>query len=183
MDKKEIKRTVIYEGLFVMCEDYDEEYRGMVPQIYPIGKCSLACGITHPHITVAYKPKTPHKELYGCEVYAVVNGYACNGINEGYKARIIPRGIHAGSGMVSLGEPVADYAVKDRAIIDLVKNIKVPHITSSISPDGFPKDTVNLDFEYLPIEEQFIIQCKYGAFVEIEYDDGSKETEYDYYGR
>lgn len=182
MDKKVIKRTVIYEGLFVMCEDYDEEYSGMVPQISPIGKCSLEHLLSHPHITVLYKPETPHNELYGCEVYAVVNGYACNGINEGYKARIIPRGIH-GQNMEYLGNPVKDFADRDHTLIELVKNIKVPHITSSISPDGFPKDTANLDFEYLPIEEQFIVQCKYGAFVEIEYDDGSKETDYDYCGR
>ena len=184
MDKKIINRKVIYEGLFVVEEDYNEECAigHIEPRVYPLGNPSLEHPISHPHITVVFKPEKPHNELYGRDVFAIVNGYGCNGVNEGYRVRIIPRGIHGQGDYI--GCPIHSYDEDCfHTLIGLIKNIKVPHITLSVSADGCPKDTEDLAFELIPIEEQFIIQCRYGAFVEIEYDDGTKETDYDYSGR
>lgn len=166
-NKKIVKVKTIYEGLFVFHDEYGEGF--WTQEETPYGKCSLENAVAYPHITICFKPDTPHKNFYGQRFYAVVKGYGCDGKNEGYVVDIILNGIYGDSNNnVRSGDELAI----------LLSNVRKPHITSSVSIDGVPKDTVNLDFTYLPLEEKEIVLCEFGAFVEIEYENGSKTTRF-----
>jgi hypothetical protein len=165
MTKKLIKRTTIYEGLFVMCQNFDDGHYDR--QIHPFEDTGLENPISNPHVTVAYKPEKPHRKFYGEEAFVMVMAYGNDGDNEGYFVKIIPNDIYTG---------ICDEADKDFS--NLLENVKTPHITLSVSNDGIPKNTVNLDFKPVPFEKRMIIRCVFGAFEKHEYDDGTTATRY-----
>lgn len=163
MSNQIVKRTVIYEGLFVF--EWDDMYEGQLRKETPFECATLDNPINNPHVTVAYRPAIEHKDFYGSWVYAIVRGYGNDGINEGYLVELLPQ---KGSRNIEFCKLLCD--------------IKVPHITLSVSDDGKPVDTSKLKFERLPMNEQFVLECKFGAFVVEEYEDGTKETRYNMYG-
>ena len=164
MGNQVIKRTVIYEGLFVY--EWNDVCEGMVRQETPFECATLENPINNPHITVVYRPAIDHNDFYGADVYAVVRGYGNDGINEGYLVELIP-----GDGKKA----------RNIEFCKLLCDIKTPHITLSVSNDGKPVDTNKLTFETLPMNEQFVLECRFGAFVVTEYEDGTKETGYHMY--
>lgn len=88
MDKKIIKRTVIYEGLFVY--EYDNMAEGCLLKGTPFDCASLENPINHPHVTVSYRPTEDHSDLYGVYAYVIVKAYGNDGVNEGWLVDIIP---------------------------------------------------------------------------------------------
>lgn len=159
-----VKRTVIYEGLFIE-ECYDE----MAPRRRSLlDNYTLENEIAHKHVTVAYKPTTTHENFYGCHVYAILRGYGNDGKNEGYLVEIIPS--------------VYDWGVwtqdNKEELCDLLYNIDTPHITVSISSNGRPVDTKYLNFEDLPFEKLDVVELRFGAYISTEYSDGSCRYSY-----
>ena len=170
MDNQIVKRTVIYEGLFVLEHYNDIEnggFDGTRIKTEPFRYSSLNNPICYPHVTVAYKPEVTHEELYGTEISIIVKGYGNDGINEGYLVEFVPY----------FATTKGDKFSK---LCELLSNIEIPHITISISDEGKPVNTSKLKFEKLPMDKQFVLDGEFGAFVEEEYSDGTKVT--DFYG-
>ena len=168
MNNRIVKRTVIYEALFVT--EY-EDCIGESIEVHketPFRHTKLSNPISYPHVTVAYKPAIAHKDFYNALVNVIVKGYGNDGINEGYLVELIPRPWN----------DVRDYT----EFCKLLSEINVPHITLSVSDEGKPIDTCKLEFVDLPMDEQRVLECRFGAFVETEYVDGKKDTGYTFYG-
>lgn len=106
--------------------------------------------ITRQHVTHLYKPKPErvNPAFFGKLVFINVIGYANDGNNQGY--------------LVSL-------TTSDEALQQELDKIKTPHITISVSKDGKPVDTRNLDFA--PINGALLVGT-YGGY----YSDGSVST-------
>lgn len=68
--------------------------------------------IENKHITNEFRPNKSHEELYGCEAKFIVTGYGNDGVNEGYKIKLI--------------------SCKSDDLIKLYNNIVIPHITLSV---------------------------------------------------
>lgn len=172
MAKEVVKKKVIYEGFFVKTSYFDGEYD--IARDTKITRPTLDFPTMNPHVTVVYAPETTHEDLYGFKAYVVLRGYGNDGQNEGYKVEIIPDKIVMG-----------DYTfrqLEDReTIIKLLSSIETPHITVSISEESKPKYTKDLEFKDLSIGEIEVLEAKFGAFVYVEYADGSHENKYVYH--
>lgn len=91
------------------------------------------------HVTTEFRPKVTHEEFYGSTAVFEVIGYGNDSINEGY-----------------LVKPISGDA------IGLLDSVEVPHITLSVSTEGKPVNTKNLDFHPC---ERFQINATFNAFV------------------
>ena len=99
--------------------------------------------IEHLHVTVQYKPKNPHRHLFGEKVSVQVIGYNKSQKNEGLQVRVR-----------ALGNP---------ELQELLDQIPLPHITLSIAHNAKAVDTRYLPFEPIePIE----LMGTFGALVE-----------------
>jgi len=163
--EKEIKRTTIYEGLFVFEYDEYDEYPEWAQRVAPFEEATLSVGVSCPHVTIDYRPFKTHEEFYGREVFVVVKGYANDGNNEGYSVDLIPE------------RWVYDSDDEFDNFCSLF-TAEEYHLTLSVSEDGRPVDTGKLKFTALPMNRQKVLKCRFGAFVSIVYEDGTKSTEY-----
>ena len=93
--------------------------------------------IANQHVTFGFKSEMPQ----GLDTFKTYNvqvvGYACDGINEGYKVEI----------PAELEEFYTGNTIK--------------HITIGVANDGKPVDTASLSFNEI---EPFCIQAKFGYF-------------------
>ena len=125
---------VFYAGLFVDPED-------LYGKIHPTLEKTIEC----PHVTTQFKPNAEQLHLdqlgSGAKIYAI--GYGNDGKNEGLLVR------------VEADDPVIQQACDE---------LKTPHITLSVSKNGQPKDTVNLEFS--PLETPFELTGEYGLFAQ-----------------
>lgn len=117
-------------------------YTGWFISPKELQKASLEKIIEYPHLTLAFKPKDAFLNKFGTVATIKIIGYGNDGDNEGYLCEITP---------------------EDEFLKNQIKDIKVPHITLSVSADGKPVNTSGLDF--YPIDKPFIIKGVYGAFV------------------
>ena len=96
------------------------------------------------HITTEFRPKVTHEHLYGIEAGFVVIGYANDNNNEGLY--------------------ISKMTSSDKELENLFNNIKVPHITLSISATGKPVDTAKLNFSQLNYNDYYMVWGKFGGF-------------------
>ena len=101
-----------------------------------------------------YKPQDLEHfdDVMGKEVVIALTGYGSDSENSGFS--------------VQLPEEIKKYFLN----VDEQGNLKIPHITTSLSEEGEAVNTMNLKFEDL--EKPILIRGSFGAFVkedEIEY--------------
>lgn len=143
---EEIREKTIYAGIFVDPEDL---YGKVSPR--------LEKSIKDPHITTKFKPGVEDLNLgqlgTGAKITAV--GYGNDGRNEGLLVQI------------EADEPEIQKACDA---------LERPHITLSVSEEGRPKDTVNLEFS--PLETPIELTGRYGLFIqgkpEFSFDDNNE---------
>ena len=136
-------RTLIYEGFFLA-----HNGRGIDTML----KGKLERDIPNKHITTEFKPKEAHPDLYGIGAWFKLAGYANDGKNEGYSVELF-----------QIDSTAHDkYREKLKA---LYNTISTPHITLSVSKDGKPKDTANLDFKPVAKRDQFtLVYAQFNGF-------------------
>lgn len=130
---------VEYFGIFVDNQD--------IEKIIKNEKNTLEKQPNNFHCTFAYKPKNIEmfNDIIGKNIDILLIGYGCDGKNSGFK--------------VSFPNDMKKYFLN----ADKEGNLKVPHITTSLSKTGKAINTANLKFE--DIEESVVIKGKFGAFV------------------
>ena len=102
----------------------------------------LCNDIEYKHITTEFKPAKCHEHLYGQRATFIVTGYCNDEVNEGYSVKLV--------------------SCDSDELRELYETISIPHITLSVSSEGKPVNTKNLEFK--PINE-FLITTKFGGFV------------------
>jgi len=95
------------------------------------------------HITTEFKPVKSHEHLYGTEATFIITGYGNDGANEGYKVQLV--------------------SCDSNELVELYRNILLPHITLSVSKEGKPINTNKLHFKEV---KPFLVKTKFGAFTE-----------------
>ena len=131
-----------YVGIFIDANDAEK--------IMENEKSCLAKRPNNFHCTMQYMPKDLKyfNDIMGKEVVIALTGYGNDGENSGYS--------------VQLPDEVKKYFLN----IDEQGNLKVPHITTSLSDDGKAVNTANLNFEDL--ENPIFVRGRFGAFVKEE---------------
>lgn len=141
---KVVKTEILYEGFFFELDEDELMYS-------PWTNSKLEHRIDTPHITVYYKPSELHDYYYGKRGLFELYKYGCDDKNEGYKVR---------------------YIKSDCIDVPWLFNlVDIPHVTISVSDDGKPKDTKNLDFKPC---ETYRYEAVFGAMQLWTYDDGTK---------
>lgn len=135
-------RKLIYEGFFLA-----HNGRGMDNML----KGKLERDIPDKHITTEFKPKEAHPDLYGIGAWFKLTGYANDGKNEGYSVELF---------QINTTAP-EEYRKNLKALYNA---ISVPHITLSVTKDGKPKDTANLDFEPVKRDQFTIVYAQFNGF-------------------
>ena len=103
---------------------------------------NLEKDIEFKHITTEFKPAKTHEYLYGTEATFVVTGYGNDSVNEGYKVQLV--------------------SCDSDELVELYRNILLPHITLSVSKEGKPVNTKNLTF----IDSSSLtIRTKFGGYI------------------
>lgn len=97
--------------------------------------------IASPHVTFVFEPDKVDESLFGEKIRIRATGYGNNGINEGLKVEL--------------------YSENNK-LVEMIKNIQVPHITLSVSEDGKSYDTRFLEFH--PIEP-FELEGIFGGYM------------------
>ena len=82
--------------------------------------------IEYKHVTSEYKPLKTHEELYGQKATFLIVGYGNDSVNEGFQVKLA-------------------YCESDE-LRELFNAIPIPHITLSVSEEGKPVNTANLEF-------------------------------------
>ena len=141
---KLVSIETLYEGFFF--ELNEDEFMDS-----PWPNSKLEHRIDTPHITVFYKPSQPHEIYYGQKGRFEFYEYGCDDNNEGYKVRCV--------GCDGILVPY------------ILKEVDIPHVTISVSEDGKPKDTKNLNFVAC---EPYVYEAVFGAMQLWTYDDGTK---------
>lgn len=100
---------------------------------------TLARNIEKKHITTEYKPAKTNDSLYGITADFEIIGYGNDGVNEGYKVRLVK--IYAQDEQVAI-------------LKDLYDQIPVPHITLSLAEGAKAVNTCYLDFK--PTESRIV---------------------------
>ena len=124
-------KTIIYTGAFI---DVATLHKNI-----DFGS-RLETLIENPHVTFQFRPKTVPAPLFGEKVRVKVVGYGNDGLNEGLKVEV---------------------STNNQMLSTMAEEIRVPHITISVSADGKPVDTAKLAFQ--PIEP-FFLEMTFGAF-------------------
>lgn len=127
---------VIYTGAFVDSEEIERKLEEC-----GIERTKLSRQIKDTHVTFQFRPKEVDETMFGFPVDIRVIGYGVNPQNEGLLVEI-----------TSANETVQK----------LCDQVKVPHITLSVSEDGKPVNTCYINFN--PIKKPFSIMGIYGAF-------------------
>lgn len=99
-------------------------------------KHSLSRRIMYPHVTFGFKEDVP-KELLGKRTTIVLTGYGIDKDNEAYSVELLPED-------------------------EVFFNKEIPHLTTSVSRDGFPKDSYKLNFT--PLNEGIKLTGYFGYF-------------------
>lgn len=123
----------IYVGCFVKSDEVFEKVRIIKGQ-------RLEKMIEHPHVTFEYKPELVDENFFGEIIDITIIGYACDGKNEGV---------------------LVNMYSKNSELQEIIDRICVPHITLSVSKNGKPVDTKNLDFKPC---EPIKMSGKYGGY-------------------
>lgn len=100
--------------------------------------------IENKHVTTEFRPANSHEHLYGTEATFIVTGYGNDSVNEGYSVKLA-------------------HCDNDE-LIELYNNIAIPHITLSVSLEGKPVNTANLEFNEHKYDGT-TIRCKFGGFI------------------
>ena len=104
----------------------------------------LAKDIEFKHITTEFRPTKTHEHLYGTMATFAITGYANDSINEGCSVTL--------------------KSCDNDELVDLFNNISVPHITLSVSNEGKPVNTKNLNFKD-EFNDNTIVHAVFGGFV------------------
>jgi len=131
---------VEYFGIF-----FEDE--NVVEQIFSKEKVHLDRKPNNYHCTFKHMPKDASlfNDVIGKEIDIKLEAYGWDYKNSGFK--------------ISLPDELKNYFQNT----DENGNLRVPHITTSLSKKGSPIDTANLYFEDL--EEEIVIKGKFGFFV------------------
>lgn len=132
---------VTYTGYFLDARQMGELMAHLEGQGLVAG--GLGRTISCPHVTLSYMPEDAHEGSFGQTQRMRVIGYGNDGRNEGIKVELIGQS-------------------PDAAIASLEQGVECPHVTLSVSPDGRPADTRDLDFE--PLDEPFEMTGTYGGY-------------------
>ena len=99
------------------------------------------------HCTFCYKPDSLKlfNEVAGKTIDIALIGYACDGKNSGYK--------------VDFSTSLKKYFKN----FDKQGNVKIPHLTTSLSKDGKAVDTANLNF--INLNEPILLKGRFGYFI------------------
>lgn len=124
-----MSNSIIYEGFFIW-NDLESK---------------LSKDIRFKHITTEFMPKVTHEHLYGQIATFIVYAYGNDGVNEGYKVKLV--------------------ATQSEELMKLYKKIEVPHITLSTSPEGKPINTRYLDFRDIDYDDKYVIVTQFGGFM------------------
>lgn len=125
---------IIYQGFFV-----DEKSSKLLKE--KEGLHALEKDTLHKHVTFEFRPnKKFRSDLMNKEFTFKVIGYANNGENSGFEV-VVPK-----------------------ELLPYYKGSKVPHITTSTSQEGKPKNTALLSFERFQEKDVFFISGKIGCF-------------------
>lgn len=127
----------IYTGVFFDASELSEKFAKYV------GEETLSNIIKNPHVTFTFRPKEVDAGLFGKPETFKVVGYACDGKNQGLQVEV---------------------SMLHHSLVSEYNTIKTPHITISVSEDGKPVDTGNLEFESL--WNPFEITGTYGVFTD-----------------
>lgn len=133
----------IYTGVFFDSSELNDLFAKH------IRKPKLSNVIENPHVTFTFKPTDVMYGLLGTPIRFDVIGYACDGVNQGLQVK------------------TSDNMWWDKRhvpLFDEYQTIENPCITISVSEDGRPVDTGNLEFE--PLSEPFEIVGDYGIFTD-----------------
>lgn len=95
--------------------------------------------ISSPHVTFAFRPDTIPYEAFGCPVTVKVVSYGCDGENEAFGV---------------------EFEELPEILLPLSRQIKVPHITISVSRTGKPVNSSYISYE--PIAP-FTLQGVFGG--------------------
>ena len=130
---------VEYIGIFVDEDDIDK--------IVQNERVCLEKRPNNFHCTMQYMPKDLKffRDMIGKEIVITLIGYGCDGENSGFK--------------VQFPENIKKYFLNT----DKEGNLKVPHITTSLSKNGKAVNTMNLKFD--DFENPIFIRGKFGCFV------------------
>lgn len=130
-DKKNPEHDMIYTGFFVNKTELEEILKKTTGHSF-----SLEKPIEFPHVTTEFRPGAVNKQLFGSEVNIIIDGYAKDAKNEGFRVKL-----------------ESDDFELQKEIVKTQREGHTPHITLSVSSDGKPVDTVNLEFEDIePVE-------------------------------
>lgn len=129
-------QKVVYTGAFVDSKDL-----ALKLSEHGVIRSKLWREIQNTHVTFQFRPEEVDESLYGCPVDIRVVGYGVNPQNEGL---------------------LVEVSCANEAVQKLSEQVKVPHITLSVSEDGKPVNTRYVDFA--PIEHPFVIRGVYDAF-------------------
>ena len=132
---------VSYEGIFFVGEDKDK--------ILSYEKIHLPIINDELHCTFVYHPKEEElwDDLIGEEFEIKLIGYACNGKNSGFQ--------------IELPEEIKKYYKNTDGEKD--NELKIPHITASVTKDSKPYFTKDLKF--VPLEQPIPIKGKFGYWI------------------
>lgn len=99
------------------------------------------------HCTMQYMPKDLNffYDVIGQEVVIALTGYGCDGNNSGFR--------------VEFPDNIKKYFLNT----DKDGNLKIPHITTSLSKKGKAVDTMNLNFHDL--ENAVLVRGRFGLFM------------------
>ena len=130
---------VKYVGIFIDAND--------VGKIIENEKVCLAKRPKNFHCTMQYMPQDlkSFNDIMGKKVVIALTGHGNDGENSGYS--------------VQLPDDIKKYFLN----ADEQGNLKVPHITTSLSDEGNAVNTANLNFEDL--EKPIFVRGRFGAFV------------------
>ena len=127
--------NVIYTGIFFDKKNQEQLFAKFPPKLFR--------AIGEPHVTLSFKPDkaASHSDLWGTKATVTVIGYGKNEDNEGVLVKV---------------------QTENEQLQASFDEIKVPHITLSVSENGKPVNTAYLNFK--PCEE-ICIEGVFGAFV------------------
>lgn len=134
--KKGIRRmepVYIYTGCFI-------PNNTLLSSLSGLNRVPLARQIQNPHVTFSYKPQSVDTALFGEPINIRVVAYGNDGNNEGLRVEVFS---------------------DNPAIMNMIQQISVPHITLSVRESGKPVNTASLAFR--PIEP-FTLQGRYGTY-------------------
>lgn len=130
----------VYVGYFLEPDQLSALLDGLDSQGF--GGRRLRREIGCPHVTLGYMPQDAHEDLFGETRSMTVVGYGNDGRNEGVE--------------IVLGNDAND------TLIELGRSVPLPHVTLSVSEDGRPVDTRDIEFQ--PLDEPIELTGRFGGY-------------------